>query len=122
MKLSIYTTGLNTLKIVFGMSLLFALANIHTTVSQRGQKLECLSTAVSQYLASHKIQRKYKEILYKMFYRWYFPTARLAKMFKDMSAKCWKCNQILGLYYHMWWMCPKAKTYWNKNTYLGRKR
>uniref|UniRef100_A0A2D4JTW9 Reverse transcriptase zinc-binding domain-containing protein n=1 Tax=Micrurus paraensis TaxID=1970185 RepID=A0A2D4JTW9_9SAUR len=63
----------------------------------------------------------YKENLYKMFYRWHLPPARLAKMFNNLSAKCWKCNQTPGTYYHMWWTCMKARKYWTKiHTWLEK--
>lgn len=42
MKLSLYSTGLNN---YFWNVFTFELANIHTTVSQRGEKLECLNTS-----------------------------------------------------------------------------
>uniref|UniRef100_A0A2D4LGD4 Reverse transcriptase zinc-binding domain-containing protein n=1 Tax=Micrurus spixii TaxID=129469 RepID=A0A2D4LGD4_9SAUR len=56
-----------------------------------------------------------------MFYRWQFAPAKLAKMFKDKSAKCWKCHQTPETYYHMWWSCIEAKRYWTKiHTWLEK--
>lgn len=54
----------------------------------------------------------YKENLFKMFHRWHLPLSRLAKMFPNLSNKCWKCKNQEGTYYHQWWTCDRVKKYW----------
>lgn len=33
---------------------------------------------------------------------------------KDSSNKCWKCQIEKGTLYHMWWLCQKAKEFWDE--------
>uniref|UniRef100_A0A670ZAD8 Reverse transcriptase domain-containing protein n=1 Tax=Pseudonaja textilis TaxID=8673 RepID=A0A670ZAD8_PSETE len=56
----------------------------------------------------------YKENMYKMLYRWHLSPSRLAKMNTNSSPKCWKCKNIEGTYFHMWWTCKEAQKYWQK--------
>ena len=53
-----------------------------------------------------------KENIYKMFCRWYVRPEKLTKMYKNLSNKCWKCEKKVGSFYHMWWMCSRAKDFW----------
>lgn len=48
-----------------------------------------------------------RENIIKMFYRWHFTPAKLAKIYKNSSGKCWKCNKEAGTYLHCWWTCKK---------------
>lgn len=34
---------------------------------------------------------------------------KLAKMYKKVLNKCWKCYQYKGVYYHLWWIWNKEK-------------
>uniref|UniRef100_R4G9D8 Reverse transcriptase domain-containing protein n=1 Tax=Anolis carolinensis TaxID=28377 RepID=R4G9D8_ANOCA len=54
-----------------------------------------------------------RENWYKMFFRWYYTPAKLAKFNKNSSNKCWKCNKEIGTFFHQWWKCKKVKEYWN---------
>uniref|UniRef100_A0A2D4L1W9 Reverse transcriptase zinc-binding domain-containing protein n=1 Tax=Micrurus paraensis TaxID=1970185 RepID=A0A2D4L1W9_9SAUR len=56
----------------------------------------------------------YKENAYKMFYRWYLPPSRLAKMYPNMNLIRWKCKKKKSIFYHMWWSCPDTQKYWLK--------
>uniref|UniRef100_A0A8C6Y3P5 Exportin-T n=1 Tax=Naja naja TaxID=35670 RepID=A0A8C6Y3P5_NAJNA len=38
-----------------------------------------------------------------------------------ISAECWKCHQIPGSYYHMWWTCVEAKKIGQKYTRSWKK-
>lgn len=50
----------------------------------------------------------------KMYYRWYMTPERVALMSKSkVSDRCWKSGQEKGTFYHMRWLCTKAKRYWN---------
>lgn len=55
-----------------------------------------------------------KENMIKMQFRWHITLKKLSLMNKNMSNKCWKCGEMEGSYYHMWWMCTKAKGYWDQ--------
>lgn len=48
----------------------------------------------------------------KMLYRWYITPSKLAKMYKTDSNLCWRCRELEGTMYHMWWSCKKIKSFW----------
>lgn len=45
---------------------------------------------------------------------WYLTPEKLSKMYKEISNKCWKCNQDEGASYHVWWTCKKEKSFGNQ--------
>lgn len=55
-----------------------------------------------------------KDHLYKMRYRWYLMPGKLPKMYQRVTNKCWECQEKEGSFYHMWWMCKAAKTFWKQ--------
>ncbi|XP_053550226.1 uromodulin-like [Bombina bombina] len=52
------------------------------------------------------------EMNLKLLCRWYYTPARLHQLFPNTPATCWRGCQESGTPYHIWWQCPKAKTYW----------
>lgn len=50
-----------------------------------------------------------KQNFYKMMYCWYLSPDKLSRMYKDISNLCWKYDQHEGTFYHVGWMCNKAK-------------
>lgn len=53
-----------------------------------------------------------KENLWKMIYRWYHTPVKLAKIYKLKEKRCWKCREVEGDLYHMWWSCCKVRGFW----------
>uniref|UniRef100_A0A8C5SYA2 Uncharacterized protein n=1 Tax=Laticauda laticaudata TaxID=8630 RepID=A0A8C5SYA2_LATLA len=47
-----------------------------------------------------------------MFGRGHLAPARLAKMYPNTKAECWKCKYKEGTLFHMWWQCSEVKKYW----------
>lgn len=63
---------------------------------------------------SNKISTCYmiKENIFKLHTRWYMTPYKLNRMNPTLSNKCWKCQQMEGTMYHMWWGCNKTKEFW----------
>ncbi|XP_058030591.1 cysteine-rich protein 2-binding protein isoform X4 [Ahaetulla prasina] len=75
----------------------------------------------SEDTTDHSLISPYTSRVLKPYIRWHLPPTRIARMFKDKSEKCWKCHQIPGSYYHMWWTCVEAKRDWTKiHTWLEK--
>uniref|UniRef100_A0A670JFQ6 Reverse transcriptase domain-containing protein n=1 Tax=Podarcis muralis TaxID=64176 RepID=A0A670JFQ6_PODMU len=53
-----------------------------------------------------------RENIMKMIYRWYMTPVKLAKIYHLPDNKCWKCKEIEGTFFHLWWTCPKIKVFW----------
>lgn len=47
----------------------------------------------------------------KMCHRWYDTPVKLAKIYKNYSNKCWRCNAEVGTLIHMWG-CRLIKQFW----------
>ena len=54
------------------------------------------------------------ETNYKVLSRWYFVPARVAKYTQNYSELCFRGCSNIGTYYHTWWSCPKAQTFWSE--------
>lgn len=37
---------------------------------------------------------------------------KLAKIYKLKDKRCWKCREVEGDLYHMWWSCCKVRGFW----------
>lgn len=55
-----------------------------------------------------------QENVYKMYYRWYLSPNKLAKMYTGAKKKCWKCQECIETFYHLWWSSAKAKKNYGK--------
>uniref|UniRef100_A0A670II65 Reverse transcriptase domain-containing protein n=1 Tax=Podarcis muralis TaxID=64176 RepID=A0A670II65_PODMU len=53
-----------------------------------------------------------RENIWKMLYRWYHTPVKLAKMYRLKDKRCWKCGEVEGDLYHLWWTCKKVKGFW----------
>lgn len=62
----------------------------------------------------YTVNQDLKENIYKMTYRWHLSPQKIAFMYKNSSPLCWRCENKVGTYFHMWWLCRKAKEYWLK--------
>lgn len=38
---------------------------------------------------------------------------KISRMYKNSSALCWKRESQEGSYYHLWWTCNVAKSFWS---------
>lgn len=54
-----------------------------------------------------------RENLIKMQYRWHLTPSVLSKIDRSINNKCWKCGNGEGTYYHCWWLCEKAQSFWS---------
>lgn len=57
------------------------------------------------------VSTRIQENLFKMQYPWHLALKKLSCTTKSLPIKCWKCEQLEGSYFHMWWT-NKAKNYW----------
>uniref|UniRef100_A0A803TR72 Reverse transcriptase domain-containing protein n=1 Tax=Anolis carolinensis TaxID=28377 RepID=A0A803TR72_ANOCA len=55
-----------------------------------------------------------KENWLKMFHRWYITPEKLGLMYKNVQNNCWKCKNIVGSYFHVWWSCEETQKFWRK--------
>lgn len=60
----------------------------------------------------YTVNQELKENVYKMIYRWHLSPKKISLMYKTTDSFCWKCLNVTGSYYHMWWTCKMAKKYW----------
>lgn len=40
--------------------------------------------------------------------------ARLAKIYPKVKALCFRGCKLLGTIAHVWWECPRIRTYWKR--------
>lgn len=57
----------------------------------------------------------------KVFTRWYYVPARLARIYPDASPLCYRGCGLEGTMPHIWWTCPRIRSYWNKFFHMLRK-
>lgn len=46
--------------------------------------------------------------------RWHKTPELLHKFMPTVSDRCWRCQQELGTFLHIWWKCPMIQPYWRK--------
>lgn len=49
-----------------------------------------------------------------MFYQWFITPKGIKKIDKNYKGTCWKCKQMGGTFYYMWWTCKKMEKYWKE--------
>lgn len=59
------------------------------------------------YLSS-RLQKKN----YKIIAQWYRCPMKVNQMFPQVSNTCWRYKADLGMYLHVWWLCPKIQPLW----------
>lgn len=77
----------------------------------------------------HSFRRSYKGILntglieanVKLITRWYYVPTRLAKIYPDALPLCFRGCGHLGTIHHIWWTCPRIRSFWNHFIALVRK-
>uniref|UniRef100_A0A8C5M042 Reverse transcriptase domain-containing protein n=1 Tax=Leptobrachium leishanense TaxID=445787 RepID=A0A8C5M042_9ANUR len=50
----------------------------------------------------------------KLFLRWYMTPAQLHRISPSEPASCWRCLGDKGDYLHIWWSCPRLRSYWGE--------
>lgn len=48
----------------------------------------------------------------KLFHKWYYTPARLAKIYPTTSSQCWRNCSEAGSLRHIWWECPVIHRFW----------
>lgn len=43
---------------------------------------------------------------------WHISPEKLAKIYKNVSSKCWKSEQPEGTFYNLWWTYSKVRKFW----------
>lgn len=46
--------------------------------------------------------------------RWYRTSEIVPKMHINVLDVCWRCGKETGSLFHMFWMCPGIRSYWNR--------
>lgn len=54
------------------------------------------------------------ESIQKLFHKWYYTPARLAKIYPATSPQCWRNCTKIGTMQHVWWECPFIHGYWQE--------
>ena len=49
-----------------------------------------------------------------MFHRWYLTPQKISKMSNQSSSSCWKCRNVVGSFFHMWWTCGEIMSCWKR--------
>lgn len=57
----------------------------------------------------------------KVFTKWYYVPARLSRIFPDSSPLCYRGCGHIGTMHHIWWTCPRIRSYWNKFLHILRR-
>lgn len=57
----------------------------------------------------------------KVFTRWYLTPTRLSAMYPSTSPLCFRGCQLRGSMLHVWWECPKIRSFWNKIFHIASK-
>lgn len=52
------------------------------------------------------------ETVQKILHNWYCTPSRLVSIYPDVSPNCWRQCGLGGTPLHIWWECPKLKTFW----------
>lgn len=96
-----------------------AILRIDTNLGCVWKKLLWLSTKEAFF--RHLMITKYKWLTYWEYkiksredltvYYWVMSTEKLAKMYKNISNRYWKCEHHKGIFYHPWWY-HKARKIW----------
>lgn len=50
----------------------------------------------------------------KVMARWYYVPAKLAMFYPGTSPSCFRDCKLEGTMLHVWWTCPRIRTYWKK--------
>lgn len=53
--------------------------------------------------------------------RWYLTPAKLATIYPTVNPKCFRGCQLTGSMAHIWWECPRIRSFWNKMFALIQK-
>ena len=54
------------------------------------------------------------ETNYKVITRWYLVPARIAKYVQNYPEHCFRGCSSTGTYFHIWWSCPIAQSFWSE--------
>ena len=71
-------------------------------------------TSALNLVHSSSICSRHGLIQCKVLHRIHYTNAKLAKIYPTVSEACNRCNQSPATHCHMFWSCPKLKTFWQR--------
>lgn len=83
--------------------------------TELGMEIKDISwDSVHLYIHKGSLNVHTQENGYKIKTRWYKTPEVLHKFIPTVSDRCWRCEQELGTFLHIWWKCPMIQPYWRK--------
>lgn len=64
----------------------------------------------------HLVSARDRLIQFKFLHRSYYTPARLAKIYGNTSAECWRCSASPANAEHIFWLCPHIQDFWKEVT------
>lgn len=77
--------------------------------SQVFQKASCKTRSYKGILNISLIEANVKLLTI-----WYYVPSRLATIYPEASPLCFRGCNLVGSMFHIWWTCPRIRSYWNK--------
>lgn len=64
----------------------------------------------------HLVAGRDRLIHFKFLHKIYYTPARLATMYPNVPAECWRCTFLPAAADHIFWRCPRIQQFWTEVT------